>query len=76
MCHRRSIDMATKKSYYLEILLGKGAENMIMKVQCEKPGCKSTDIKIWEFATRSADEGVTIFHKCRECGYVWACDGQ
>lgn len=68
--------MATKKSTYLKILLGKEAEDMIMKIVCEKPGCVSTDIKVWEFVHKSADEGVSIFHKCRECGFVWIQEDQ
>lgn len=61
----------TSKEEYLAILLGKENISSIQTIQCDRAGCDSSDIKTWEWATRAADEGVTIFHKCRKCKYVW-----
>lgn len=36
--------------------------------KCSK--CSSTNIKMTEFATRSADEATTIFIKCKDCNYT------
>lgn len=64
--------MSTTKDQYLAILLGKQkAKTTVHSIRCERPGCDSDDVRSWEWATRAADEGVTIFHKCRKCGYVW-----
>lgn len=59
-----------KKSDYLSLLFNNENVNT-NHINCERPGCTSTDIKSWEWATRAADEGVTIFFKCRKCKYVW-----
>lgn len=57
------------KEQFLKILLGDNTDN-VNTVTCENKGCGSTDIKSWEQQTRSSDEPITIFHKCRKCGYV------
>jgi DNA-directed RNA polymerase subunit M/transcription elongation factor TFIIS len=62
--------MSTRDEY-LAILLGKEKVNLVKSINCERPGCESDDVKTWEWATRAADEGVTIFHRCRKCQYVW-----
>lgn len=59
----------TTKEEYLSLLLGEEIHNL-KSIKCGRPGCGSTDIKTWEFQTRSSDEPVTIFHKCKVCGYV------
>lgn len=64
--------MSTTKEQYLSILLGRERVGSTLRaLKCERPGCDSEDIKTWEFQTRASDEGVTLFFKCRKCGYVW-----
>lgn len=67
--------MSTTKDQYLAILLGNNAK-ITNTVKCGRPGCSSTDIKVWEYQTRSSDEPISIFHKCRKCGFVEIDEGQ
>lgn len=68
--------MSNEKEVYLALLIGNEKVNSVNTVTCTRPGCTSTDIKVWEHATRAGDEGVTIFHRCRKCGYVDIDNGQ
>ena len=38
-------------------------------VRCEKCGCKTAYYR--EMQTRSADEPMTLFYKCKGCGDLW-----
>ena len=38
-------------------------------VRCERCGCKRAYYK--EMQTRSADEPMTLFYKCKGCGELW-----
>jgi len=38
-------------------------------VQCRK--CKSRDISTNQVQTRGADEAMTVFHECNNCGIRW-----
>lgn len=62
------------KQHYLEILLRHNATKT-STIKCSRPGCNSTDIKVWEQQTRSSDEPISIFHKCRACGFVEINEG-
>lgn len=69
----------TTKEEYQEILLGKnahGVKHMIKVITCERPGCKSTEIKSWEKQHKAGDEGASIFNKCLKCGYVFILEDQ
>lgn len=66
----------TKKVEYLQILLGNDAETKLKVVHCERPGCKSVDVKQWSMTHKSADEGESVFSRCRECKFVWCQEEQ
>lgn len=51
---------------YYEIVTGSSAT--VVAIRCEK--CNSSDVISWERQTRSSDEPVSIFHKCKKCRYV------
>ena len=42
---------------------------------CRKEGCKSKAIKIDQKQTRSADEPMTLFALCEDCGMQWTVKG-
>jgi DNA-directed RNA polymerase subunit M/transcription elongation factor TFIIS len=42
---------------------------------CRKDGCKSKAIKIDQKQTRSADEPMTLFALCEDCGMQWTVKG-
>lgn len=51
---------------YREILFGTCKTTSLTR--CEK--CNSSELRVSEITTRSADEPVTIFIKCHKCNYV------
>lgn len=51
---------------YASILIGKSKSTQTMR--CDR--CNSNDLSTHEIATRSADEPVTIFIKCKKCLFV------
>ncbi len=54
---------------YAAILFGKPEKTKTADtMKCER--CKSNDLSSHEIATRSADEPVTIFIKCKKCLFV------
>jgi DNA-directed RNA polymerase subunit M/transcription elongation factor TFIIS len=55
------------ENIYFDILTAK-----ISKVQtCTKcTKCGSKNVKVTEFATRSADEATTMFIRCKDCSNV------
>lgn len=42
---------------------------MTNRFVCKK--CKSRKITYYDQMTRSADEAITTFYQCQECGYKW-----
>jgi DNA-directed RNA polymerase subunit M len=38
-------------------------------VRC--PKCGSDEVYYWMVQTRSADEPMTRFYRCKKCGYTW-----
>jgi DNA-directed RNA polymerase subunit M/transcription elongation factor TFIIS len=39
-----------------------------VKIRCHNPDCRSTNITVYEQQTRSADEPMTVFYVCEDCG--------
>lgn len=62
-----------QKNRYAEVLY-KGNKMVDTVINCEKCGSKEVHVK--EHATRSADEGVTLFITCKICGHIYADQGQ
>lgn len=58
---------------YMEVL-HRGNKMVDTVIECEK--CHSKDVNVREHATRSADEGVTLFITCKKCGHIYADQGQ
>lgn len=52
---------------YKKILFD-GNENYNSEIYCEE--CKSKDVQYREFQTRGSDEPLTLFIKCKKCGFV------
>lgn len=52
---------------YYDILVSK-ISNKTSNTSCSK--CGSKNVKVIEFATRSADEATTMFIRCKDCKYV------
>lgn len=55
-------------------VLHRGNKMVDTVIECEK--CHSKDVNVREHATRSADEGVTLFITCKKCGHIYADQGQ
>lgn len=53
---------------YLDILLGETQKKKVNTYKCKK--CSSTNVKVWEHQTRSSDEPITIFIRCKECKFT------
>lgn len=58
---------------YYKILFDKNT-NTKTAIKCNK--CDSLDVVVIERATRSADEGVTLFITCKECNATRVDQGQ
>lgn len=58
---------------YYNILFHKNI-NTTTAIKCTK--CGSLDVVVVERATRSADEGVTLFITCKQCNNVTVDQGQ
>eukprot|EP00999_Lentomonas_sp_LEN2_P001848 NODE_2971_length_472_cov_37.631884_g2921_i0.p2 GENE.NODE_2971_length_472_cov_37.631884_g2921_i0~~NODE_2971_length_472_cov_37.631884_g2921_i0.p2 ORF type:complete len:108 (+),score=2.19 NODE_2971_length_472_cov_37.631884_g2921_i0:74-397(+) len=41
------------------------------EAQCPNKECESTSANFFQMQTRSADEPMTIFYRCVECGERW-----
>ncbi|KAF2403571.1 hypothetical protein EJ06DRAFT_488310 [Trichodelitschia bisporula] len=56
-----------------DILGGKGAWDNVDKtqVQCPSDTCDSTMAYFYQLQIRSADEPMTSFFKCCDCGKMW-----
>ena len=46
-----------------------GAELLVGAVEC--PKCGYGEVYFWMMQTRSADEPMTRFYRCRRCGHTW-----
>jgi len=46
-----------------------GAELIVGSVEC--PKCGHKEVYFWMIQTRSADEPMTRFYRCKRCGYTW-----
>lgn len=62
-----------KNNRYMNVLY-KGNNMVETVIDCEK--CGSKDVHVKEHATRSADEGVTLFITCKVCGHIYVDQGQ
>ena len=50
-----------------------GVTNVVSMNRCGK--CKSQNLNNWEKQTRSADEPMTQFFNCLDCGQSWRDQG-
>jgi DNA-directed RNA polymerase subunit M/transcription elongation factor TFIIS len=65
--------MGDRRNRYMDILF-KDNRRTDTVISCEKCGSKEVNVK--EHATRSADEGVTLFITCKLCNHVYVDQGQ
>ena len=61
--------LPAKQRFFLEITKDLRTVNIESAVKCKK--CKEYKVDTVSKQVRSADEGETTFHKCRNCGYQW-----
>lgn len=54
-----------------DIKLNRRSNIVSDNVPCKKKGCPSKRIDITMRQTRSADEPMTTFYRCLECGHTW-----
>jgi len=54
-------------------VIREGEEEKVLPVTSEVvcPKCGAREAYYWSVQTRSADEPMTQFFKCRKCGYTW-----
>ncbi len=55
------------------IVIEKEEEDKVLPVTTDVvcPKCGAREAYYWSVQTRSADEPMTQFFKCKKCGYVW-----
>jgi len=55
------------------VVIEKGEEEKILPVTTDVvcPNCGAREAYYWSVQTRSADEPMTQFFKCKKCGHTW-----
>jgi DNA-directed RNA polymerase subunit M/transcription elongation factor TFIIS len=73
--HQKTLDEIEQENERVKLLIASSkAERSSGFLTCRK--CKSKDaIKIDQKQTRSADEPMTLFAQCEDCGFQWTVKG-
>lgn len=69
ICPEKWTDIINKNLKKEEVLFENKAHTMSTQFKCGK--CKKRDVSIEMFQTRSADEPMTAFITCNNCGLFW-----
>lgn len=69
--YAKTVEDNVHKEMHKEYLIRKAEENHVGFFKCAK--CKSLKTTYYQLQTRSADEPMTVYVSCLNCGKRWKC---